>query len=332
MTGSAPRVLVVDAKGAGSRLDTWLAGGLELSRTRVAALIDEGRILLSGEFPRKSEIVSEGDRIEVELPPPRPLAAEPEALPLKIVYEDDHLLVVDKLAGMVVHPAPGHPSGTMVNALLYHAKNLSGIGGTLRPGIVHRLDRDTSGLLVVAKDDSTHWALSTALRQRQVRRLYLAVAWGHLPKTHVRVDEPIGRDPHNRKRMGVVGDGRRAVTRIRVRARWRAAELLDVGLETGRTHQIRVHLAHLGHPVVADQMYGEGWERGMGGPDRGWAKELARRTPRQFLHATRLGFQHPASGELMKFRSPLPPDLESVASWAQGPDSEIGGPRDDRMG
>ena len=332
MTGSTSRVLVVDAEGAGSRLDTWLAGDLELSRTRVATLIDEGRILLSGKIPRKSEIVSEGDRIEVELPPLRPLAAEPEALPLEIVYEDDHLLVVDKPAGMVVHPAPGHPSGTMVNALLYHAKNLSGIGGTLRPGIVHRLDRDTSGLLVVAKDDSTHWALSTALRERRVRRLYLAAAWGHLPKTHLRVDKPIGRDPHDRKRMGVVEDGRRAVTRIRVRARWRAAELLDVGLETGRTHQIRVHLAHLGHPVVGDHMYGEGWERGMGGPDRGWAKELARRTSRQFLHATRLGFEHPTSGESMRFRSPLPPDLDAVTGWAQGPDSEMGRPRDDRMG
>ncbi len=317
MTGSSPKVLVVDHEGTGLRLDAWLAGDLELSRTRVAALIEEERILLNGAVPRKSQLVAEGDQVEVDLPPLRPSIAEPEALPLDIVYEDEDLLVVDKPAGMVVHPAPGHPSGTMVNALLYHAANLSGIGGTLRPGIVHRLDRDTSGLLVVAKDDATHQALSVALRQRRVRRLYVAAAWGHLPESPIRVDQPIGRDPHNRRRMGVVDSGRRAVTRVRVRVRWRAAELLDLGLETGRTHQIRVHLAHLGHPVVGDRTYGEGWERGMGGPDRGWSRELAKRTPRQFLHAAKLRFEHPGTGESMKFRSPLPPDLESVRQWAE---------------
>ncbi len=317
MTGSSPRVLIVDAEGAGSRLDVWLSDSLELSRTRVAFLTQDGRIRLNGTIPRKSEIVSEGDSIEVELPVPRPATAEPEPLPLEIVYEDDHLLIVDKPPGMVVHPAPGHPSGTMVNALLFHAKGLSSLGGALRPGIVHRLDQDTSGLLVVAKDDSTHRALSESLTQRTVRRLYVAAAWGHLPKSHIRVDEPIGRDPRDRKKMGVVEGGRRAVTRARVQERWPAAELLDVALETGRTHQIRVHLAHLGHPVVGDDTYGAGWERGMGGPDRGWAKELARRTPRQFLHATKLGFAHPMSGKAMKFRSPLPPDLEAVAFWAR---------------
>lgn len=317
MTDSRRRLLVVEDEGAGSRLDSWVAERLELSRTRVASLVREGDVLLNGEVPRKSAVLSSGDRIELTIPPPRALDARPEPIPLHVVYEDRHLLVVDKPAGMVVHPAPGHPSGTLVNALLHHVEDLSGIGGVLRPGIVHRLDRDTSGLMVVAKDDSTHRALSSALKARQVRRLYVAAAWGHLRGSHMRVDAPIGRDPGDRKRMAVVEGGRRAVTHLRVRERWRAAELLDVGLETGRTHQIRVHLAHIGHPVVGDPTYGEGWERGMSGPDHGWAGELARLTPRQFLHAERLAFEHPVSGDLMRFRSPLPPDLEAVARWAR---------------
>jgi 23S rRNA pseudouridine1911/1915/1917 synthase len=322
MTDFGPRVLVVNADGRGSRIDAWLAGALQLSRTRIATLIQEGRVCLNGSVPPKSEALCEGDRIEVELPPTRQSDAVPESIPVDIVYEDEHLLVVDKPAGMVVHPAPGHRSGTMVNALLFHVRSLSGVGGAIRPGIVHRLDQDTSGLLVVAKEDKTHHALSSALRRREVRRLYVAAAWGHLSETHVRVDQPIGRDPRDRKRMGVVGGGRRAVTRIRVKARWRSAELLDVALETGRTHQIRVHLAHLGHPVLGDGVYGEGWERGMGGPNRGWARELARRTPRQFLHAARLGFEHPVTGESMQFRSPLPDDLEAIVRWAEASDLE----------
>lgn len=320
MTDPGRKVLVVGDEGAGARLDVWLAERLNLSRTRIAALVDEEKILLNGQVPRKSAIVAGGDRIEVEVPAPRPAITEPEPIPLTIVHEDRHLLVVDKPAGMVVHPAPGHPSGTLVNALLHHVRDLSGIGGTLRPGIVHRLDRDTSGLMVVAKDDATHRALSDALRKRRVRRVYLAAAWGHLRESHLRVDQPIGRDPRNRRRMAVVPGGRRAVTHLRVRERWRTAELLDVGLETGRTHQIRVHLAHAGHPIVGDSTYGEGWERGMSGSGRPWARELARRTPRQFLHAARLGFEHPATKEAMRFSSPLPPDLEAVARWAR--DSE----------
>jgi 23S rRNA pseudouridine1911/1915/1917 synthase len=313
----ARRVLVVEEEGDGNRLDVWLAPRLELSRTRVAQLVDEGSVLLNGEVPRKSETLAGGDRIEVEVPPPRPSEVLPEDLPLDVVFEDPHLLVVNKAAGMVVHPAPGHPTGTLVNALLHHVKDLGGIGGTLRPGLVHRLDRDTSGLLVVAKDEATHQALSLALKERKVRRLYLAAAWGHLSETHVRVDAAIGRDPRERRRMAVVSEGRRAVTRVRVRERWRAAELLDVGLETGRTHQIRVHLAYLGHPVVGDTTYGAGWEKGMGGPDTLWARELARKVPRQFLHAARLAFVHPMTGESLKFQAPLPSELEAVAKWAR---------------
>ena len=325
MTGSGPEVYVVDMEGAGLRIDAWLAGAIDLSRTRIAALIEDGLVRLNGSVPRKSELLAEHDRIEVELPPLRRSEAAPEPIPLNIVYEDDHLLVVDKAPGMVVHPAPGHRAGTMVNALLYHVQSLSKLGGEFRPGIVHRLDRDTSGLVVVAKEDKAHQALSSSLRRREVRRLYVAAAWGHLPEAHSRVDQPIGRHPRYRKRMAVVPGGSRAVTRIRVKARWRSAELLDVALETGRTHQIRVHLAHLGHPVVGDSVYGEGWERGMGGPNRGWARELARRMPRQFLHAARLGFEHPITSEAMRFRSPLPTDLESIVRWAEAPRSEAEG-------
>jgi 23S rRNA pseudouridine1911/1915/1917 synthase len=316
MTGEG-RVLIVDAAGAGARLDRWLSEHTELSRTRIARLVEEGKVRLNGSAPRKSEPLAEGDRVEVVVPPPEPIGLEAEDLPLDVVFEDEHLLVVNKEAGMVVHPAPGHPSGTLANALLHHVKDLSGIGGALRPGIVHRLDRDTSGLLVVAKDDPTHRALSADLRRRTVRRLYLAASWGHLSESPIRIDAPIGRDPRHRQRMAVVEGGRRAVTHFRVRERWASAELLDVGLETGRTHQIRVHLLHLGHPVVGDPLYGEGWEKGMGGPNRAWARELARTTPRLFLHATGLVFRHPATGEKMKFRAPLPEDLAAVASWAR---------------
>ena len=319
MTGPGRRLLVVGDERAGHRLDAWLAEELSLSRTRVASLVGEGAVLLNGDVPRKSELVAGGDRVEVVIPPAKEATPEPEPIPLDVVFEDPHLLVVNKPAGMVVHPAPGHPTGTLVNALLHHVVDLSGIGGTLRPGLVHRLDRDTSGLMVVAKDQATHQALSTALRERRVRRLYTAVTWGHLRESHLRVDAPLARDPHDRKRMAVVEGGRNAVTHVRLNERWRAAELVDVGLETGRTHQIRVHMAHLGHPVVGDKLYGGGWERGSGGPDRGWAKELARRTPRQILHAERLGFVHPATGEALRFRAPLPADLADVVEWARGP-------------
>ncbi|HKJ03568.1 MAG TPA: RluA family pseudouridine synthase, partial [Longimicrobiales bacterium] len=188
----------------------------------------------------------------------------------------------------------------------------------LRPGIVHRLDKDTSGLLVVAKSDRAHLALSDALKRRRVKRLYRAASWGHLEASPVTVDAPIGRDPNDRQRMAVVEGGRPAVTRARVRERWLRADLLDVALQTGRTHQIRVHLAHIGHPVVGDGVYGSGWARGMGGPDRIWAQQLSRMMRRQFLHAAELVFDHPVTGRRMRFRSPLPGDLASVAAWARG--------------
>jgi len=252
------------------------------------------------------------------VPPAEPVAIEPEDIPLDVIYEDDHLVVVDKPAGMVVHPAPGHRRGTLVNALLWRTPDLEGVGGRQRPGIVHRLDRDTSGLLVVAKTDAAHRALAEALKRRRVRRIYVAAVWGHLDESPLTIEAPIGRDRKDRKRMAVVPEGRPAVTRVRLKERWKRADLLDVALKTGRTHQIRVHLAHVGHPVVGDATYGAGRERGMGGPERAWALELARRVPRQFLHAAELAFEHPVSGERMRFRADLPEDLAAAAAWARG--------------
>ncbi len=300
-----------------ARLDRFVSEELELSRTRVQKLLASGRILVDGRPAKKSEALPPGAVVQVEIPPPEPVAIEPEDLPLEIVFEDEHLLVVDKSAGMVVHPAPGHRTGTLVNALLFHAPELAGVGGRARPGIVHRLDRDTSGLLVVAKTDRAHRVLSDALRARRVRRFYLAAVWGHLAESPVTIEAPIGRDPNDRKRMAVVDGGRSATTRAEVRERWERADFLQVALRTGRTHQIRVHLAHIGHPVIGDPVYGLGWERGLGGPTRRWVDELARRVGRQFLHAAELVFKHPESGEVMHFRADLPPDLQAVADWAR---------------
>jgi 23S rRNA pseudouridine1911/1915/1917 synthase len=305
-------------EGVEERLDRFLARRLGFSRSRCVGLIQMGLVKVDDHGAKKSEPVSVGQVVLVEVPPPEPLDVEAQDIPLDVVFEDEDLLVVNKAAGLVVHPAPGHPKGTLVNALLHHVQDLSGIGGKLRPGIVHRLDMDTSGLMVVAKGDEAHVALSNAIRRREVRRVYRAVAWGHLPESPLTVDAPVGRDPGNRKRMAVVEGGRRALTRMRVRERWPAAEYLDVSLKTGRTHQIRVHLTHLGHPVVGDPVYGAKWARGMGDSIRAWAQELERRAPRQLLHSSDLSFLHPISGEEMKFHAPLPPDMASVVSWARG--------------
>ncbi len=303
--------------GEGGRLDRFVSERLDLSRTRVQKLLAGGRITVAGRRGKKSEIVEPGTNVRATIPATQSVEMIAEDLPLDVVFEDDELLVVNKAAGMVVHPAPGHPSGTLVNALLWRLPGIEGVGGRARPGIVHRLDRDTSGLLVVAKTDRAHRGLSDALRARRVKRLYRAAAWGHLAEDAMTIEAPIGRDPKDRKRMAIVSDGRSATTRTKVRERWLRADLLDVALETGRTHQIRVHLEHIGHPVVGDSTYGVGWERGLGGPTRRWVDEFSTRIGRQFLHAAELVFDHPVSSERMHFTSELPPDLAAVANWAR---------------
>ena len=309
--------LEVEEAPAQGRLDAYITARVpDLSRSRVAQLLADGRVRVDGALPRKSDPPVPGSVVEVELPAPTPSPLEPADIPLDIRYEDADLLVVSKPAGMVVHPAAGHRAGTLVNALLHHVGDLSGIGGVLRPGIVHRLDKDTSGLMVVAKHDRAHRALADALKRREVRRQYLAACWGRLPEERVTVEAPIGRSPGDRTRMAVVDTGRRARTHFRRLERWPAAELVEARLDTGRTHQIRVHLAHLGHPVVKDPLYGRGGARGVSGPPHAWAKELERRTPRLFLHATELAFVHPGTGEALRFQDPLPPDLAAVAAWA----------------
>lgn len=311
------RQLVVDAD-AGARLDVWLTARLpDLSRSRLAQLLEQGRVAVNGGAARKSQRLRLGDRVELTLPAPEPSTIAPEDLPLTIVYEDADLLVLDKPAGVVVHPAPGHRSGTLVNALLHHISDLSGIGGVLRPGIVHRLDKDTSGLMLVAKNDVAHRALADALKRREIRRIYLAVAWGHFAQEQIEVDAPLARSPTHRQRMAVLARGRRAVTRFQRLERWVAADLLRAELETGRTHQIRVHLAHIGHPVVGDPVYGGAGARGISGPGVLWARSLQKLVPRQFLHATGLSFRQPRTGEPLRFDSPLPPDLAPAWAWAR---------------
>ncbi|HEX2203743.1 MAG TPA: RluA family pseudouridine synthase [Longimicrobium sp.] len=319
-----PVALTVDEE-TGERLDSWLAARLGVSRSRAAQWIEDGKVLLNGRPPKKRDRPAPGDRLEVRVPPPEPSDVAPEAIPLHIVWQDADLAVIDKPAGLVVHPAAGHRSGTLVNALLHALGDLSGIGGVLRPGIVHRLDKDTSGLLLVAKHDDAHRALSAALKAREIRRAYLTACWGHLPQERITVDAPIGRHSTDRKRMAVVPDGRPARTHFTRLERWKAADLLRAELETGRTHQIRVHLLHVGHPVVGDRTYALGREKGIGGAERTWARALAKRVPRQFLHAAELRFRHPRTGEELRFESPLPDDLARAAAWARGADIHPGG-------
>lgn len=302
---------------ADERLDALLAERTRLSRSRIAALIAAGEVTVNEEPVQKSYRPRAGDEIRVEIPPPPPIELAAQDLPIDVVYEDEHLVVVDKPHGMVVHPAPGHPDGTVVNALLGRYGDLSPIGLPRRPGIVHRLDRDTSGLMIVARREEAHQALSAALARREVGRGYLAAVWGRFEPERSTIDRPIARHPNDRKRMAVVEDGRRAVTHVRWLERWPAADLLAIRLETGRTHQIRVHLADTGHPVVGDPVYGAGWERGMTGAGGQWAARFARRVGRLFLHAARLSFVHPATGDELTFTSELPEPLAGALAWAR---------------
>jgi len=305
--------LRVPVASAGERLDRFLAAAQrDLSRSRLQALIRAGCVTVAGRAGRASQRLRSGERVLVQIPPARRTVLEPEAIPLVVVHEDEHLLVVDKPAGLVVHPGAGVARGTLVHALLHHAPAIAGVGGEGRPGIVHRLDKQTSGLMVVAKTPMAHRALVEMLRTRAVRRTYLALVWGAPRAAAGTIEGLIGRDPRNRQRMAVVTRaGKRARTRWRVRERFGLATLLEVGLDTGRTHQIRVHLAHIGHPVVGDPVYrGRGKDQLSGTQaERSLRSALLGILPRQALHATELGFPHPVTGETLRFASPLSGDL-----------------------
>lgn len=300
MTG---RRLTADPQAAGLRLDRWLAEALpELSRSRIQALIAEGRVSVDGTVPKAAQRLRGGERIEVDIPPPAPEQVEPEPIALAVVYEDDDVLVVDKPAGMVVHPGAGRSSGTLAAAVLAHAPRVAGVGGPRRPGIVHRLDKDTSGLLVIAKTPRAYDSLTAQLAARAVTRRYLAVVHGRVGLTEGVVEAPIGRDPRHRQRMAVrpAGQGRPAVTHYRVLERFAGFTYLELRLGTGRTHQIRVHLASLGHPVVGDVTYGRA--RGKSPvPLEGLA-----------LHAAGLAFLHPVTHQRMEFAAPLPARMERL--------------------
>ena len=264
---------------------------------------------VGGAPARASRLLARGDRVTVRIPdhqPPRTL--RPAAIPLTVVFEDEHLAVIDKPAGLVVHPAPGHWDDTLVNALVARGTTLSG-GAEGRPGIVHRLDRDTSGLMMVAKTDLAHRRLGAAIAARRVRRTYAALAWGHLDRSPTVIEAPIARHAQDRKRMTVAPAGRVARTDAFVVGRFGVADLLRLELHTGRTHQIRVHLEHIGHPIVGDPVYAGGGSRRISGPSRRTAEALERATPRQALHAAALAFRHPASGEPLEFHADWPADL-----------------------
>jgi len=315
---------------AGQRLDKVLAARAEaaaiaLSRTRIQALIDEGRVMIDGKPATDARAKARaGQTIVVDVPPPVPAEPAGENIPLDVVFEDEHLIVIEKPAGLVVHPANGHESGTLVNALIAHCgDSLSGIGGVRRPGIVHRIDKDTSGLLVVAKTDAAHQGLSALFadhgRTLSLVREYLAFVWGRMERRAGLVDAPLARHPHNREKMAVVrtGAAREAITH------WESQEYFTSGssavtmvacqLETGRTHQIRVHMAHIGHPLLADSVYGAGFKTKALHLGEEAKQALAALGSRQALHAARLGFEHPITGEELMFESPLPADLAHLA-------------------
>jgi 23S rRNA pseudouridine1911/1915/1917 synthase len=280
----------------GERLDKYVAEQCQISRSYAQKLIDDGQVAVNGHAAKSSQKLNVGDRIVVNIPPPSIISLSPEDIPLKVVYEDNDLLVIDKPAGLVVHPAAGHRSGTLVNAILARCPDLGSINGTIRPGIVHRLDKDTSGLMMVAKNEAAQINLSRQIKQRSIKKGYLALVLGHLSPERGVIEAPIGRHPKDRKRMAVISGGREARTEYRVIKYFDDYTLVEAMPETGRTHQIRVHFAAIGHPIFGDHIYGK-------------------RSPllgRQFLHAHRLGFKLPSSGEFVEFRAGLSPDLEEV--------------------
>jgi len=299
------------------RLDQFISGHLpDLTRSYLKKLIDDGKVLLNG-VPAKAGVrLRGGEKIDVTLPPPASIEVLPENIPLKILYEDSHLVVIDKPSGLVVHPAPGHAGGTLVNALLYHCHDLSGIGGELRPGIVHRLDKDTSGVMLVTKDEKAHHRLAQQFKAHTITRRYVALLFGLLQSDTGMVDRAIGRHTTDRKKMsGSTRHGRRAVTHWRVLERFddERLTLVELRLETGRTHQIRVHMSEMNFPVVGDPVYGHsGRIETVKDP---LLRKKLRALGRQALHARLLGFIHPATGEYMEFESELPDDMKDILDY-----------------
>jgi 23S rRNA pseudouridine1911/1915/1917 synthase len=302
--------LPVTEEEAGQRLDAFLAAHVEgWSRSRLQRLIEDADVLVNGRVAKPSYKLHASDEVEVELTSPPAARFAPEDIPLEIVYEDDDLIVVNKPAGMVVHPAAGVEGGTLANALAFHFQQLSTAAGTARPGIVHRLDKGTSGLLVVAKTEAAHENLADQFRAREVFKSYVALVHGQVESETGQIDQPIARDPRNRTRMAVVPGGRAALSLFRVRKRFERFTLLDVELKTGRTHQIRVHLSWLIHPVVRDEVYGGGRDKTVADPR---IRAQIARLDRQFLHAEQLGFRHPQSAERLRFTASLPSELAQL--------------------
>ena len=313
---SSPRRLVVGSDQEGVRLDRALASSQDdWTRSYVRRLVDEGHVTVNGRPAKPSLLLRAGDEVQVSEPPPRPLDVEAEPIPLAIVHEDDDILVLDKPADLVIHPAAGNPSGTLVNALLHHCRELSGIGGAERPGIVHRLDKDTTGVMVVAKTNRAHLALSRDFAQRRVGKTDLAVCYGVPAEREGVVDAPLGRHPRERQRMAVRPDGRQARTLYRVEEALDGTSLVSCRPVTGRTHQIRVHLAHLGHALVGDPLYaGRQWRM----LSSAAARAACRDFPRQALHAWRLELSHPVDGVPRLFEAPLPEDLRRLLDSLRG--------------
>ncbi len=308
------RTLTVPDGAAVQRVDKWVADATGLSRSYVQKLITDGRLTRDGDPLRARDTISARDELRLVVPPPVALDLEPDAsIQLRIVHEDGDLLIIDKPAGLVVHPSAGHDTGTLVHGLLAHGGELGGIAGVRRPGIVHRLDRDTSGLLMVARHDAAQASLLAQLKARRIKKTYLALVQGSVAAAVGRIEAPIGRDPKHRTRMAVVPDGRPSTTGYRVRERFARWTLLELDLVTGRTHQIRVHLDAIGHPVAGDPVYGTGTSRR--GPDG---------LTRLFLHAWRLELASPSSGGLIRATAPLPPELEGVLDDLRAAESDHG--------
>ena len=301
------------------RLDQFLADCLpDLSRSHIKRLIEEKQILCDGEVVKAGCKLRGGETIQVDIPPPEPIEALPEEIPLDILYEDQYLIVINKAAGMVVHPAPGHSSGTLVNALLFHCRDLSGIGGSLRPGIVHRLDKDTSGVMVVSKDDAAHQGLAKQFKKHTISRKYVAFVFGQMQQVTGTIDQPIGRHPQQRKKMSSKSRaGREAVTHWQVLQRFDQdrISLVALTLETGRTHQIRGHLSEMNFPVIGDPVYGS--QKKSNTMTDVLLRSLVQGLKRQALHARLLAFEHPITGEWMEFSRPLPEDMATILAYLE---------------